>query len=50
VHASVRSIASGGSGESPGLGGQFLNGFGIGLGFCLVTNVPASGVMGSVGE
>ncbi len=44
------SISSGGSGETPGLGGQALNGFGFGLGFGLVTDVPASGVMGSVGE
>ena len=44
------SISSGGSGESPGLGGRSLNGFGFGLGFGLVTDVPASGVMGSVGE
>jgi CubicO group peptidase (beta-lactamase class C family) len=44
------SIASGGSGESPGLGGRSRNGFGFGLGFGLVTDVPASGVLGSVGE
>ena len=44
------SIASGGSGETPGLGGRSLNGFGFGLGFGLVTDVAASGVMGSVGE
>lgn len=44
------SISSGGSGEAPGLGGRALNGFGFGLGFGLVTDVPASGVMGSVGE
>ncbi|MEM8769075.1 MAG: serine hydrolase domain-containing protein [Pseudomonadota bacterium] len=44
------SISSGGSGETPGLGGRSLNGFGFGLGFGLVTDVPASGVMGSVGE
>ena len=44
------SISSGGSGEAPGLGGRRLNGFGFGLGFGLVTDVAASGVMGSVGE
>lgn len=44
------SIDRGGSGETPGLGGQALNGFGFGLGFGLVTDVAASGVMGSVGE
>jgi CubicO group peptidase (beta-lactamase class C family) len=44
------SISSGGSGESPGLGGRSLNGFGFGLGFGLVTDVPASGVIGSEGE
>lgn len=44
------SISSGGSGESPGLGGRSLNGFGFGLGFGLVTDVAASGVMGSEGE
>ncbi len=44
------SISSGGSGESPGIGGRSLNGFGFGLGFGLVTDVPASGVIGSVGE
>jgi CubicO group peptidase (beta-lactamase class C family) len=42
------SITNGGSGENPGLGGR--GGFGFGLGFGLVTDVPASGVMGSVGE
>jgi CubicO group peptidase (beta-lactamase class C family) len=44
------SISNGGSGETPGLGGRSLNGFGFGLGFGLVTDVAASGVMGSVGE
>lgn len=44
------SIASGGSGENPGLGRRALRGFGFGLGFGLVTDVPASGVIGSVGE
>ncbi len=44
------SISSGGSGESPGLGGRSLDGFGFGLGFGLVTDVAASGVIGSVGE
>lgn len=44
------SISSGGSGEAPGLVGRELNGFGFGLGFGLVTDVPASGVMGSAGE
>lgn len=44
------SITSGGTGESPGLGGRALNGFGFGLGFGLTTDVAASGVMGSEGE
>ena len=44
------SISSGGTGESPGIGGTTFNGFGFGLGFGLVTDVPASGVIGSVGE
>ena len=43
------SIVSGGSGEQPTLGGQ-LRGFGFGLGFGLVTDTAAGGVMGSVGE
>ncbi len=43
------SITSGGSGEQPRLG-QPLNGFGFGLGFGLVTDPAAQGVMGSAGE
>lgn len=43
------SIVSGGSGESPTLGAA-LRGFGFGLGFGLVTDPVASGVMGSAGE
>jgi CubicO group peptidase (beta-lactamase class C family) len=43
------SIVSGGSGESPILGAA-LRGFGFGLGFGLVTDPVASGVMGSAGE
>ncbi len=43
------SIASGGSGEQPTLG-QPLRGFGFGLGFGLVTDPAAGGVMGSAGE
>jgi CubicO group peptidase (beta-lactamase class C family) len=43
------SINSGGNGEQPALGTQ-LNGFGFGLGFGLVTDPAAGGVMGSVGE
>ena len=43
------SIVAGGSGEQPSLGGQ-LRGFGFGLGFGLVTDTAAGGVMGSVGE
>lgn len=39
-----------GSGESPVLGGGNLNGFGFGLGFGIVTDVAANGVMGSVGD
>jgi len=44
------SISSGGTGESPGIGGRAFEGFGFGLGFGLVTDVPASAVIGSVGE
>ncbi len=44
------SISAGGSGEAPTLGSRSLNGFGFGLGFGLVTDVAASGVMGSAGE
>ena len=43
------SISTGGSGENPGRGNG-TDGFGFGLGFGLVTDVAASGVMGSVGE
>ena len=43
------SIVSGGSGEQPTLG-QPLRGFGFGLGFGLVTDPVAGGVMGSAGE
>ena len=43
------SISSGGSGEAPVLGGE-LNGFGFGLGFGLVTDPAAGGVIGSAGE
>lgn len=44
------SVSAGGSGESPTLVGATLRGFGFGLGFGIVTDVAASGVMGSVGE
>ncbi|MEM7097228.1 MAG: serine hydrolase domain-containing protein [Pseudomonadota bacterium] len=43
------SIVSGGSGEQPTLGRE-LRGFGFGLGFGLVTDPAAAGVMGSAGE
>ncbi len=43
------SISSGSSGEAPTLGQQ-LRGFGFGLGFGLVTDPAAGGVMGSAGE
>ncbi len=43
------SISNGGSGEQPTLG-QALRGFGFGLGFGLVTDPAAGGVMGSPGE
>lgn len=43
------STTSGGSGEAPTLG-QPLRGFGFGLGFGLVTDPAAGGVMGSPGE
>ncbi|MDA1073132.1 MAG: serine hydrolase [Proteobacteria bacterium] len=44
------SVSGGGSGEQPTLVDQPLTGFGFGLGFGLVTDTAASGVMGSVGE
>lgn len=43
------SMSSGGSGEAPTIG-QPLRGFGFGLGFGLVTDPAAGGVMGSPGE
>ena len=43
------SIVSGGTGEQPVLGGE-LKGFGFGLGFGIVTDPVAGGVMGSAGE
>lgn len=43
------SMTGGGSGEQPTLGTP-LRGFGFGLGFGLVTDTAASGVIGSVGE
>ncbi|MEM6701642.1 MAG: serine hydrolase domain-containing protein [Acidobacteriota bacterium] len=43
------SITSGGNGETPTLG-QPLRGFGFGLGFGIVTDPAAGGVMGSAGE
>ncbi len=43
------SIVSGGNGEQPILGAR-LNGFGFGLGFGIVTDPAAGGVMGSAGE
>jgi CubicO group peptidase (beta-lactamase class C family) len=43
------SIVSGGSGEQPTLG-RNLRGFGFGLGFGLVTDPAAAGVMSSEGE
>lgn len=43
------SMSSGGTGEAPSIG-QPLRGFGFGLGFGLVTDPAAGGVMGSPGE
>ncbi|MEZ5558457.1 MAG: serine hydrolase domain-containing protein [Pseudomonadales bacterium] len=44
-------ISASGSGEQPGLGGLGgYNGSGFGLGFSVVTDVPATRVIGSVGE
>ncbi len=43
------SIVSGGTGEQPVLGSP-LRGFGFGLGFGIVTDPAAGGVMGSAGE
>jgi CubicO group peptidase (beta-lactamase class C family) len=42
-------VSASGSGEQPTLGG-FGGGGGFGLGFAVVTDVPASGVIGSLGE
>ena len=44
------SIISSNSGEQPNLVGQPLGGFGFGLGFGIVTNTAAQGVVGSVGQ
>lgn len=44
------SVAGGGAGESPNLVGTQLNGFGFGLGFGLMTDTAAAGVIGSNGE
>ncbi len=44
------SVAGGGTGESPNLVGTQLNGFGFGLGFGLMTDPAAAGVIGSKGE
>lgn len=44
------SLSASGSGEAPTLVGTAMRGFGFGLGFGVVTDVPASGVMGSQGE
>ena len=43
------SMTAGGTGEAPTLGSP-LRGFGFGLGFGLVTDTAAGGVMGSAGE
>jgi CubicO group peptidase (beta-lactamase class C family) len=48
-HLPASVSGSGGSGEAP-LAGQQLRGFGFGLGFGIVTDPAAAGVMGSVGE
>lgn len=44
------SVQGGGSGEQPNLGGATLNGFGFGLGFGVVTDTAAAGVIGSDGQ
>jgi len=44
------SMASGGTGEQPNAGSMARPGFGFGLGFGLVTDPAAGGVMGSAGE
>lgn len=44
------STPGGASGERPTLGGTDLNGFGFGLGFGVITDTAASGVLGSPGE
>lgn len=40
----------GGSGEQPNLVGAPLGGFGFGLGFGVVTDTPANGIIGSAGQ
>ena len=49
-HLDASIISSGNSGEQPNLVGQPLGGFGFGLGFGIVTNTAAQGVVGSVGQ
>jgi CubicO group peptidase (beta-lactamase class C family) len=44
------SVSGGGTGESPNLVGAQLRGFGFGLGFGLMTDTAAAGVIGSNGE
>jgi len=49
-HLPASTMAAGNSGEQPNLNGQPLGGFGFGLGFGVVTDVPGQGVMGSPGQ
>ncbi|MEM7003482.1 MAG: serine hydrolase domain-containing protein, partial [Pseudomonadota bacterium] len=44
------SVSGGNSGEQPNLGNEPVGGFGFGLGFGIVTDTAAQGVMGSVGQ
>jgi CubicO group peptidase (beta-lactamase class C family) len=49
-HLPAAISSGGGSGEQPILGGASLGGFGFGLGFGVVTDTSANGVIGSAGQ
>jgi len=49
-HLPASTIATGNSGEQPNLVGDPLGGFGFGLGFGIVTDTAAQGVIGSGGQ
>ncbi len=49
-HLPASTATSGNSGEQPNLVGQPLGGFGFGLGFGILTDTAAQGVIGSAGQ